>query len=227
MVSWWIGTTSPDLTLRTHRRVPLRLGPSPDDKNGGEPKFSAWRAFSQGSPPFHFPSFGTLRPSTAREDRFAWQRGGNTERDCSLLGGASRRPPASKLSRASRQMRGGAAQGAARRCARQGGAARGVARAASGAASSLAVSRGAARRRGARRAEPRRFLPRDRSRESRRSSGRGASMRAGPRRSPRAEAQLGGVARRCARGRVVVRRVIARGSPGSSGDRCARRGDGE
>jgi len=184
-----------------------RRVPSPDDKSGGEPKFSAWRAFSQGSPPFHFPSFGTLRPPTTHEDRFAWQRGGNTERDRSPLRGASRGPPASKLLRASTQMRGGAAQGAARRRSQRGGAARrrGARRERSRVVARS--SRDAARRRGARRAEPRRCLPRHRL----------PRHRLPRRRSPRAEAQLGGVACRCrvvAR-RVVARRIVARGSRGA------------
>ena len=49
--------------------------------NGRKPKNSARRALSRGFLPFHFPSLGTLRPSKAQEDRFAWQRGANQKRD--------------------------------------------------------------------------------------------------------------------------------------------------
>jgi hypothetical protein len=63
-----------------HRRSPTRApvmvrscAPPLRGWNGRKPKNSAWRALSRGFLSFHFPSFGTLRPSTAHEDRFAWQ----------------------------------------------------------------------------------------------------------------------------------------------------------
>ena len=68
-------------TCLPSRERDLRGAPPLRKLNGRKSKNSAWRAFSRGLLPFHFPSRGTLRPSAAQEDRFAWQRGGNEERD--------------------------------------------------------------------------------------------------------------------------------------------------